>query len=144
MIGAGQPSGLDYWSQLTAEQKMWSSDIISPLHSLTSLSIVAGLWCHSGTFGATWVCKLVLKSPPLFFSLWWPLRSAPLLLMRQKAIKIVTVQLSCLGLCRNIMGWEIKVKTCNNFAHWWMLSCTLQSMIACDLFFKQQIKFYIY
>ena len=45
---------------------VWSCDIISPMLCLTSLNILAELWCHQGPFSATYVCLLLLECPTLF------------------------------------------------------------------------------
>ena len=49
--------------------KMRSCDIISPMHCLTSLSILAELSYDQGTFSATWICLLFRECPTLFCSL---------------------------------------------------------------------------
>ena len=45
--------------------KVWSCDIISPMHCLTSPKMVAELWCHQGTFGKTCICLPFLECPTL-------------------------------------------------------------------------------
>ena len=47
-----------------------SSDVIRPMHCLTSLKILAELRCHQGTFSAASVCLLFLECPTLFYELW--------------------------------------------------------------------------
>ena len=52
---------LTTWGPQTLREltlKMRSHDVISHMHSLTSLKIVAELSCHQGTFSATCVCLL--------------------------------------------------------------------------------------
>ena len=50
--------------------EMGSTDIISPIHCLTSLKIAAELWCHQVTFSGTCVCLLFWECLTLFYSLW--------------------------------------------------------------------------
>ena len=47
---------------------MWNCDIFSPVHSLTSLKIVAELRCHQGTFGATYLWSHFWSAQPYFIN----------------------------------------------------------------------------
>ena len=56
--------------------KLWSCDVISPLHCMTGMKVVTELWCHPGTFIATCIFLLFLESSILFYQL-WPLAGSP-------------------------------------------------------------------
>ena len=53
----------------------YSHHVIIPMHCLTSLKILAELWCHLDTFGANCVGLLFLECPTLFFLIWVIARS---------------------------------------------------------------------
>ena len=51
------------WATTTAQ------NVFISLHRLTSLKIVAELWCQPGNFDLTYVCLLVIESPTLLYQL---------------------------------------------------------------------------
>ena len=53
--------------RIDLDVEVLSHVVISPMHCLTSLEVLAELWCHQGTFSATCVCW---RAQPHSFNFW--------------------------------------------------------------------------